>query len=86
MPRPQIVIENPILNTPFAGAGGEVAKGGDHQALGGDGAAVDPADGAVLEPAEGPVVASLDRIQHLAAHRLGSQEGEHAEGLLGGQS
>ena len=47
--------------------------------------AVHAGESAVFNPAERPVVARLDRTEHSLSCRVVAEEGEYAEGLLGGQ-
>ena len=66
--------------------GGEVPERRHREALRGDGLAVDATDRRVVfEPANRPVVPGLDRAEHSLPSGRVTEEGEHAEGLLGGE-
>ena len=56
-----------------------------HQPLRRDWLAVDAPHGTFLDPAERPVVAGLDRPQHRPSGRVVAKQGQHPEGLLGGE-
>src|SRR3546814_16440731 len=67
-------------------AGCEVSEGRDHPSVPFDLAALDAAGrGLFFEPPERPVVPGLNRVENSVSGRGVAEQGEHTEGLLGGQ-
>lgn len=74
-----------VMGEGIEGPAGEMAKRRRRPSLHRDDLASHPGGASLLPPGQGEVVAGLDGIEHRGAYVIGPEEGQHAEGLLGGQ-